>query len=160
MSWRSPQKSYGEDILSVLTITDYPMPEVFKELTPEQNKLLEDRFSYCITEAALKDTFKELQDFLKDILERLKASFSNLRDAGYKWLTDYPCDDKRSFLNFGVYLTHASIFGVDAKNFLESLLIRRSIVKSQLWSKANQSFIVYTLIRLFLLLNMSQRYSV
>lgn len=111
------KKSYGEDILSVLTITDYPMPEVFKELTPEQNKLLEDRFSYCITEAALKDTFKELQDFLKDILERLKASFSNLRDAGYKWLTDYPCDDKRSFLNFGVYLTHASIFGVDAKNF-------------------------------------------
>lgn len=114
------KKAYGEDYRSVLTMfadTDCPMPEVFKELTEEQNKQLEDRFLYCITEAAMKDTFGELQDFLKSTLEKLRKSYSNLREAGYKWVLDFPCDDKHSFLHFGVYLTHASIFGIDAKKF-------------------------------------------
>lgn len=114
------EKAYGEDyrlVLPMFADTDCPMPEVFKELTEEQNKQLEDRFLYCITEAAMKDTFGELQDFLKSTLEKLRKSYSNLREAGYKWLFDFPCDDKYSFLHFGVYLTHASIFGFDAKKF-------------------------------------------
>lgn len=114
------KKAYGEDYPSVLPMfadTDCPMPEVFKDLTENQNKQLEDRFLYCITEAAMKDTFGELQDFLKSTLEKLRKSYSNLREAGYKWLVDFPCDDKSSFLHFGVYLTHASIFGIDAKKF-------------------------------------------
>lgn len=114
------EKAYGEDFRSVLPMfadTDCPMPEVFEELTDEQNKQLEDRFSYCITEAALKDTFKELQKFLKDTLEKLRTSYSNLRTAGYKWLIDFPCDEKSSFLNFGIYLTHATIFGIDVQKF-------------------------------------------
>lgn len=114
------EKAYGEDYRSVLPMfadTDCPMPEVFEELTEEQNKQLEDRFSYCITEAALKDTFGELQKFLKSTLEKLNTSYSNLRTTGYKWLIDFPCDDKGSFLNFGIYLTHATIFGIDARKF-------------------------------------------
>lgn len=72
---------------------------------------------YCITEAAIKDNFEELQAFLKDILERLRKSYVNLRTVGYKWLIDFLCDDKKSFLHFGIYLNQAAIFGVDAERF-------------------------------------------
>lgn len=97
--------------------TDCPMPEIFKEPSEERNKQLEDRFLYCITEAAIKDNFEELQAFLKDILERLRKSYVNLRTVGYKWLIDFLCDDKKSFLHFGIYLNQAAIFGVDAERF-------------------------------------------
>lgn len=62
------KRAYGDDYDSVLPMfanTDCPMPEVFTELTEEQNKQLEDRFLYCITEAALADTFEELKEFLE-----------------------------------------------------------------------------------------------
>lgn len=36
---------------------------------------------------------------------------------GYKWLVDFLCDDKKSFLHFGIYLNQAAIFGVDAERF-------------------------------------------
>lgn len=97
------EKSYGKDYYSVLPMfadTDCPMPEIFKEPSEERNKQLEDRFLYCITEAAIKDNFEELQAFLKDILERLRKSYVNLRTVGYKWLIDFLCDDKKSFLHF------------------------------------------------------------
>lgn len=97
--------------------TDCPMPEIFKEPSEERNKQLEDRFLYCITEAAIKDNFEELQAFLKDILERLRKSYVNLRTVGYKWLIDFLCDDKKSFLHFGIYLNQAAIYGVDAERF-------------------------------------------
>lgn len=97
--------------------TDCPMPEIFKEPSEKRNKQLEDRFLYCITEAAIKDNFEELQAFLKDILERLRKSYVNLRTVGYKWLIDFLCDDKKSFLHFGIYLNQAAIFGVDAERF-------------------------------------------
>lgn len=97
--------------------TDCPMPEIFKEPSEKRKKQLEDRFSYCITEAAIKDNFEELQAFLKDILERLRKSYVNLRTVGYKWLVDFLCDDKKSFLHFGIYLNQAAIFGVDAERF-------------------------------------------
>ena len=93
------------------------MPEIFKEPSEKRNKQLEDRFLYCITEAAIKDNFEELQAFLKDILERLRKSYVNLRTVGYKWLIDFLCDDKKSFLHFGIYLNQAAIFGVDAERF-------------------------------------------
>lgn len=89
----------------------------YKEPSEERNKQLEDRFLYCITEAAIKDNFEELQAFLKDILERLRKSYVNLRTVGYKWLIDFLCDDKKSFLHFGIYLNQAAIFGVDAERF-------------------------------------------
>lgn len=114
------EKSYGKDYYSVLPMfadTDCPMPEIFKEPSEERNKQLEDRFLYCITEAAIKDNFEELQAFLKDILERLRKSYVNLRTVGYKWLIDFLCDDKKSFLHFGIYLNQAAIFGVDAERF-------------------------------------------
>lgn len=114
------EKSYGKDYDSVLPMfadTDCPMPEIFKEPSEKRNKQLEDRFLYCITEAAIKDNFEELQAFLKDILERLRKSYVNLRTVGYKWLIDFLCDDKKSFLHFGIYLNQAAIFGVDAERF-------------------------------------------
>lgn len=114
------EKSYGKDYDSVLPMfadTDCPMPEIFKEPSEKRNKQLEDRFLYCITEAAIKDNFEELQAFLKDILERLRKSYVNLRTVGYKWLVDFLCDDKKSFLHFGIYLNQAAIFGVDAERF-------------------------------------------
>lgn len=114
------EKSYGKDYVSVLPMfadTDCPMPEIFMEPSEERNKQLEDRFLYCITEAAIKDNFEELQAFLKDILERLRKSYVNLRTVGYKWLIDFLCDDKKSFLHFGIYLNQAAIFGVDAEKF-------------------------------------------
>lgn len=114
------EKSYGNDYYSVLPMfadTDCPMPEIFMELSEERNKQLEDRFLYCITEAAIKDNFDELQAFLKDILERLRNSYVNLRIVGYEWLVDFLCDDKKSFLHFGIYLNQATIFGVDAEKF-------------------------------------------
>ena len=114
------EKSYGKDYVSVLPMfadTDCPMPEIFMELSEERNKQLEDRFLYCITEAAIKDNFDELQAFLKGILERLRESYVGLRTVGYKWLVDFLCDDKKSFLNFGIYLNQAAIFGVDAEKF-------------------------------------------
>lgn len=97
--------------------TDCPMPEIFKEPSEKRKKQLEDRFLYCITEAAIKDNFEELQAFLKDILERLRKSYVNLRTVGYKWLVDFLCDDKKSFLHLGIYLNQAAIFGVDAERF-------------------------------------------
>lgn len=97
--------------------TDCPMPEIYMELSEERNKQLEDRFLYCITEAAIKDNFEELQAFLKDISERLNKSYVNLRIVGYEWLVDFLCDDKKSFLHFGIYLNQAAIFGVDAERF-------------------------------------------
>lgn len=114
------EKSYGKDYVSVLPMfadTDCPMPEIFMELSEERNKQLEDRFLYCITEAAIKDNIDELQAFLKGILERLRESYVGLRTVGYKWLVDFLCDDKKSFLNFGIYLNQAAIFGVDAEKF-------------------------------------------
>ena len=114
------EKSYGKDYDSVLPMfadTDCPMPEIFKEPSEKRNKQLEDRFLYCITEAAIKDNFEELQAFLKDILERLRKSYVNLRTVGYKWLVDFLCDDKKSFLHLGIYLNQAAIFGVDAERF-------------------------------------------
>ena len=114
------EKSYGKDYDSVLPMfadTDCPMPEIFKEPSEKRKKQLEDRFSYCITEAAIKDNFEELQAFLKDILERLRKSYVNLRTVGYKWLVDFLCDDKKSFLHLGIYLNQAAIFGVDAERF-------------------------------------------
>ena len=114
------EKSYGKDYVSVLPMfadTDCPMPELYMEPSEERNKQLEDRFLYCITEAAIKDNFEELQAFLKDILERLRKSYVNLRTVGYKWLVDFLCDDKKSFLHFGIYLNQAAIFGVDAERF-------------------------------------------
>ena len=114
------EKSYGKDYDSVLPMfadTDCPMPEIFKEPSEKRKKQLEDRFLYCITEAAIKDNFEELQAFLKDILERLRKSYVNLRTVGYKWLVDFLCDDKKSFLHFGIYLNQAAIFGVDAERF-------------------------------------------
>lgn len=114
------EKSYGNDYYSVLPMfadTDCPMPEIFKEPSEERNKQLEDRFLYCITEAALKDNFDELQAFLKNILERLRKSYVNLRTVGYKWLVDFLCDDEKSFLHLGIYLNQAAIFGVDAERF-------------------------------------------
>ena len=114
------EKAYGNDYYSVLPMfadTDCPMPEIYMELSEERNKQLEDRFLYCITEAAIKDNFEELQAFLKDILERLRKSYVNLRTVGYKWLVDFLCDDKKSFLHFGIYLNQAAIFGVDAERF-------------------------------------------
>ena len=114
------EKAYGNDYYSVLPMfadTDCPMPEIYMELSEERNKQLEDRFLYCITEAAIKDNFEELQAFLKDILERLRKSYVNLRTVGYKWLIDFLCDDKKSFLHFGIYLNQAAIFGVDAERF-------------------------------------------
>ena len=114
------EKSYGKDYDSVLSMfadTDCLMPELFKEPSEKRNKQLEDRFLYCITEAAIKDNFEELQAFLKDILERLRKSYVNLRTVGYKWLIDFLCDDKKSFLHFGIYLNQAAIFGVDAERF-------------------------------------------
>lgn len=114
------EKSYGNDYYSVLPMfadTDCPMPEIYIEPSEERNKQLEDRFLYCITEAAIKDNFEELQAFLKDILERLRKSYVNLRTVGYKWLIDFLCDDKKSFLHFGIYLNQAAIFGVDAERF-------------------------------------------
>lgn len=72
---------------------------------------------YCITEAAIKDNFDELQAFLKGILERLRESYVGLRTVGYKWLVDFLCDDKKSFLHLGIYLKQAAIFGEDAEKF-------------------------------------------
>lgn len=114
------EKSYGKDYVSVLPMfadTDCPMPEIFKEPSEERNKQLEDRFLYCITEAAIKDNFDELQAFLKGILERLRESYVGLRTVGYKWLVDFLCDDKKSFLHLGIYLKQAAIFGEDAEKF-------------------------------------------
>ena len=114
------EKSYGKDYYSALPMfadTDCPMPEIYIEPSEERNKKLEDRFLYCITEAAIKDNFEELQAFLKDILERLRKSYVNLRTVGYKWLVDFLCDDKKSFLHLGIYLNQAAIFGVDAERF-------------------------------------------
>ena len=114
------EKAYGKDYYSALPMfadTDCPMPEIYIEPSEERNKKLEDRFLYCITEAAIKDNFEELQAFLKDILERLRKSYVNLRTVGYKWLIDFLCDDKKSFLHFGIYLNQAAIFGVDAERF-------------------------------------------
>ena len=114
------EKSYGKDYYSALPMfadTDCPMPEIFKEPSEKRKKQLEDRFLYCITEAAIKDNFEELQAFLKDILERLRKSYVNLRTVGYKWLVDFLCDDKKSFLHLGIYLNQAAIFGVDAERF-------------------------------------------
>ena len=114
------EKSYGKDYDSVLPMfadTDCPMPEIFKEPSEKRKKQLEDRFLYCITEAAIKDNFEELQAFLKYILERLRKSYVNLRTVGYKWLVDFLCDDKKSFLHLGIYLNQAAIFGVDAERF-------------------------------------------
>ena len=114
------EKSYGKDYYSALPMfadTDCPMPEIYMELSEERNKQLEDRFLYCITEAAIKDNFEELQAFLKDISERLNKSYVNLRTVGYEWLVDFLCDDKKSFLNFGIYINQATIFGVDAEKF-------------------------------------------
>ena len=114
------EKAYGNDYYSVLPMfadTDCPMPEIYMELSEERNKQLEDRFLYCITEAAIKDNFEELQAFLKDISERLNKSYVNLRIVGYEWLVDFLCDDKKSFLNFGIYLNQAAIFGVDVERF-------------------------------------------
>ncbi len=114
------EKSYGNDYYSVLPMfadTDCPMPEIFKEPSEKRNKQLEDRFLYCITEAAIKDNFEELQAFLKNILERLRKSYVNLRTVGYKWLVDFLCDDEKSFLHLGIYLNQAAIFGVDAERF-------------------------------------------
>lgn len=114
------EKSYGKDYVSVLPMfadTDCPMPEIYMEPSEERNKQLEDRFLYCITEAAIKDNFEELQAFLKDISERLNKSYVNLRIVGYEWLVDFLCDDKKSFLHFGIYLNQAAIFGVDAERF-------------------------------------------
>ncbi|WP_418322810.1 hypothetical protein [Segatella hominis] len=114
------EKSYGKDYDSVLPMfadTDCPMPEIFKEPSEERNKQLEDRFLYCITEAAIKDNFDELQAFLKGILERLRESYVGLRTVGYKWLVDFLCDDKKSFLHLGIYLKQAAIFGEDAEKF-------------------------------------------
>lgn len=122
------QKTYGEDYGSVLPMfadTDCRMPEVFKDFTVEQNKQLEDRFTYCINEAALKDTFEELHAFLKDTAEKLRVSYTNLRIAGYKWLTAFPCDDKDSFLNFGIYLAQAKIIGIDADKFYKKFTYTR-----------------------------------
>ena len=114
------EKAYGNDYYSVLPMfadTDCPMPEIYMEPSEERNKQLEDRFLYCITEAAIKDNFEELQAFLKDISERLNKSYVNLRIVGYEWLVDFLCDDKKSFLHFGIYLNQAAIFGVDAERF-------------------------------------------
>ena len=114
------EKSYGKDYYSALPMfadTDCPMPEIYIEPSEERNKKLEDRFLYCITEAAIKDNFEELQAFLKDISERLNKSYVNLRIVGYEWLVDFLCDDKKSFLNFGIYLNQAAIFGVDVERF-------------------------------------------
>lgn len=52
-----------------------------------------------------------------NLRERLRKSYVNLRTVGYKWLIDFLCDDKKSFLHFGIYLNQAAIFGVDAERF-------------------------------------------
>ena len=79
------EKSYGKDYDSVLPMfadTDCPMPEIYIEPSEERNKQLEDRFLYCITEAAIKDNFEGLQAFLKGILERLRKSGSGAEVRG------------------------------------------------------------------------------
>lgn len=113
-------RAYGENYQTVLTMfydTPYPSPDAYFELSKEQQKLLEDRFTFCITQAAIKDNLQELTSFLEETAEKLRKAHTQIKDTGRMWLNCYLCDDKDSFLNFAIYLTHATIFGIDAERF-------------------------------------------
>lgn len=64
---------------------------------------------------------------------------------GYKWLVDFLCDDKKSFLHFGIYLNQAAIFGVDAERFYKKFTNTQSITKNALILMVHLSIIVYML---------------
>lgn len=113
-------RAYGENYQTVLTMfydTPFPSPDAYFELSKEQQKLLEDRFTFCITEAAVKDDLQELTSFLEETAEKLRKAHTQIKDTARKWLNSFLCDDKDSFLNFAIYLTHATIFGIDAEKF-------------------------------------------
>lgn len=113
-------KAYGEDYQSVLTMfmdTPYPTPEALVELTKEQRKQLEDRFTFCINQAAIDDTIDNLISFLGQTAEKLRKTHTQIREAGRTWLDSFLCDDKDSFLHFAIYIRYATMFRVDVENF-------------------------------------------
>lgn len=114
------KRAYGEDYQSVLTMfmdTPYPTPDALVELTKEQRKQLEDRFTFCINQTAIYDTIDELISFLTQTAEKLRKTHTQIKEAGRIWLDSFLCDDKDSFLHFAIYIRYATMFRVDVENF-------------------------------------------
>lgn len=113
------ERVYGpasEIVLGMFSDATWFSPEPFN-LTEEKKRELEDRFTYCVTEAAMKDSLSGLKAFLTDTSDKLKTSYEELKKDGWQWLQSFTCDDKDSFRHFANYLAHATIFGIDAENF-------------------------------------------
>lgn len=114
------KRAYGEDYQSVLTMfmdTPYPTPEALVELTKEQRKQLEERFTFCLNQAALDDTFDELISFLSQTAEKLRKTHTRIKEAGRTWIKSFLCDDKDTFLHFAIYIRYASMFRVDVEKY-------------------------------------------
>lgn len=155
------KRAYGEDYQSVLTMfmdTPYPTPDALVELTKEQRKQLEDRFTFCINQTAIYDTIDELISFLTQTAEKLRKTHTQIKEAGRIWLDSFLCDDKDSFLHFAIYIRYATMFRVDVENFIESLPTHVNMEEKLMISMDNLFSTHSLLIPPFLLLNTYQTF--
>lgn len=74
------------------------------ELTKEQKDMLENRFTYCITSGAVKDSNESLKNFLTTTLEKLREDKNNIAQNAYKWLESFLCDNKNAFIFCPIYI--------------------------------------------------------
>lgn len=94
--------TYGEENECSPSIVDlFGSPELSKD----QKDKLENRFTYCITNGAVKDNNESLKESLADILEKLKKNNNDIALSAYKWLESFLCDNKNAFVFCPIYIT-------------------------------------------------------
>ncbi len=94
--------TYGEENECSPSIVDlFGSPE----LSQDQKDKLEKRFTYCITNGAVKDNNENLKKFLADTLEKLRKNKNDITLSAYKWLESFLCDNKNAFVFCPIYIS-------------------------------------------------------
>ncbi len=87
-------------------------------LTDKEKAILEDRFTYCITNSAVKDNYKDTKAFLKGELKNFNEDFEAIKAAASKWLESFLCDaNRQAFMFCPLYLRITEVIASDLELF-------------------------------------------
>ena len=89
----------------------------FIDLTAEARKMLENRFTYCVINGAVRDNYEGTKEFLKSSLEKFHADYDAIRAGAFKWLESFLCDNKKAFVFCPLYLSITKVIASDLELF-------------------------------------------
>lgn len=89
----------------------------FIELADVEKKMLEERFTYCVTNGAIKGNNKETKEFLESSLKKFHADFEAIEACAFKWLESFLCDNKQAFKFCPLYLSITKVIASDLERF-------------------------------------------